>query len=654
MPPAAHDSMVTALCFHESRLCSGDASGHLILWALEQQGSMEAVAKWKRPDGAAICGLASFAGTLWALSGGQLQALSEYQESRDLTARVVLSPAGGSSSILCHRGQRLLLGSERAVFRFLWHGDQWNSDGEFPVETPISELDVSHDGEAVLAVDGSSQVRIYDRAGRMTACWSRKGVSELSARFSPTGHDTVYFGTRGHYDLQRVNAISGKGRVKLGTRSVWMVPLAVSADGRFLAVRDKGQEVQVFDLAHDRPLFRMQPMLDRSREHLVAGMSRVPAGFAPVGDTGLEVTSWRRPPQREGHHTALAVAEDRVAMGTRDGAIWLTHVRNCSVIRADRSGVRVTVPPCCEVLLELPVRAIGRQGRTLRALGHSGELFTIDVDSGRVEAHGRKLKVPKMDRDIARHFHQHGQIIVRDGRIVIFEKKELHVLDFVTGKLLASHPTPISRVVELPGGLLVGYPQYWNGGPRRIYRVDLEGSAFDPLDLEGTFDSQLEPTWGGGTTLVLMDYEGYDRVFSSFDVRTGTRTRLGAGLWAHPSFDGRHFALSGETWSKWTIFRGIHEVGRGQAPDDFGALGLVVVLPEADRLFLVDQGPNRVTALTQAGSVVSHLAGHAEDVAGLCPAGDLRTLVSWDRAGVFRRWSLETPAGDTPILSSPS
>ncbi|MEW6277658.1 MAG: hypothetical protein AB1758_03465 [Candidatus Eremiobacterota bacterium] len=627
--------MITALCLGEGLLAAGDSQGRVRLFVF-RDGECAWRRDWIPVPGAPVAGLAFHGGRLWSLGGGLLSALDgpsqELHESLDLLAL---------------RGDLMALGGQGVVVLLGWQG-AWQPELSIRVQGTVDDLDVSPDGQACLVVRDRRWVDVFGRDGHPIGSWTWKQWQEVSARFGPVGHDEVCIGSRGLFELHRLGAASGRRRGERMLGSAWLVPLAVSADGTRLAARECGQEVRVYDLEAGRPLFYQQPVADRPP---FAGMSRVPVGAVEVAPGKARVTRWTRPPRCEGGgpvrpdglHTALAVDGDRVAMGTRDGLVWLTDARRCSLLRLEDRQVTELVPPVCDILLTVTVRATGRQEGLLYVVDREGHLYGLEVDTGQVRRWPKPLRLGRPDRHNSRYFHTHGQVRILGARVLVLERvgledAVLRLCDLDSGRLLKEAASPGSSMIRLEDGStwLYGHREH---GPF-LLPFDPERLAWgEPRMLPARSADFRGPVWAGGTGLVLRAADAREELFAShgqdsyhlYDAATGRATPLGVHMQFCPSFDGSHFALDSQ------IYRGPRAVGR--LPDSWNAIPMVV-LPGENLAFGRDTRFDRVVAGTLDGRVRVDLAGHGHHVWEVFPSTDRGWLISLDKAGVYRRWDL--------------
>lgn len=599
---------VTALLFTPQALAVGHASGRVRLGDREWTCSPGPVHALFWHDEA-----------LWALLPGRLTRVDG-----------PAFPLPDHPDLLAHRGSRLALGSQSRVELYAWSHPSWTPERTVPVEGCLSDLDLSADGQAFLVVRDDRHVDSYRMDGGRLGSWTRPGWTEVSARFGPKGHEEVYVGNRGVYQLACLKTVSGRpsgDQLRL-TGSAWLTPLAVSSDRQMLAARERGQEVRVYSLLDKRALFYQQP--EPSQVSASSGMSRVPASSVGLGDERARVRRWQRPDRVEGRHTALAISGHEVAMGTVEGEVWLTNWHNCRLGRLGEplSGL------AGELLLATDVRALGAQGSLLSVVNLQGELWSLDLDTGATWLRQR-LRLARADKKLSRFFANHGEVRLHSDKVVLLERTSLvegvlRRCDLASGRLELERACPGTQLIELGDGSWFLYG-FFQEAPH-LFELDLTTLEWgSPRRLPARYRGRA-----GGRRLLLEVGDYREALFDSgerslhlYDLDSQASWMLGQAEQLCPSFDGRHFSIGSR------IFCAERETGTIGTE-----LTPLVVLPD-ENLVLGYQALRLVVTSLDGGRRLE-AGGHADTIHGILPSTDRRFLTSFDQAGVFRRWDLST------------
>lgn len=608
-------------------------------------------------SGVPISGLATRDGLLFALCGAELLALSLTGPG---TPRAL--SLGHTPHLLAHRRDHLALASDDVVMVLSWAGEGFAIKKQHPLELggrATTDLDISPDGTRLLICGSLPESRpkvkeavalVDAMSGRQLALHTSQQEA-ISARFAPPAlapakpsskraktareEPEIYLGLRGRHLVNRMRVTSGRSVKELRMPSAWATPVAVSPDGRALAVRVSGSEAQV--LLNDIPVFYAEPVVDRSQAHLVASLSRVPTfeTFAP----GLaRVTRWLKHRVGDVRFTAISVSDEgaRLALGARDGSLTSIDTARCEMICATREGaVTVLQEACSEILLCEPTRAIavGQRRGLLFTVAEDGQVRAIHASDGRIED-GPKLELPPRDK---KAWGPEGAWIVDDCLVLQWEP----FLGFnVKTGAKATRADAITSSWTLADGVLE--------------ERSPTGEVLRSIALPEPLRRASSLTYAGADRWVLSDRgETY-----LFDPQTGEHWSLGHALEVYASQDGRHFALAGPGGGGWSrvdvrdarspdkapIFRfddnaRLDAIG-DQPLDRFGALGRVMAFPAVDRVFSIDCGAHRIVVWDLKGNVLAHIAGLDQHASLRVFSEDGKSVITSNRDGLFRRFRL--------------
>ncbi|MEO3786013.1 WD40 repeat domain-containing protein [Actinocorallia sp. B10E7] len=184
----------------------------------------------------------------------------------------------------------------------------------------------------------------------------RKTVTETYARFSPVT-DNLYRASSRAHRVTKLARLGKSGRAlgwkhNLEQPSTWCTPLASSPDGRYVASRQSGTGVLVWDLRTERQVVFAELDDARYQEKFTKRMRREPVAVQPFGDGSVKVSRWAALLDRDGEATAVAVAPGAryAAVGGRDGTVTVIDVRTR---RIERSDGLVQQPACLSALVEV-------------------------------------------------------------------------------------------------------------------------------------------------------------------------------------------------------------------------------------------------------------------------------------------------------------
>jgi len=302
--------------------------------------------------------------------------------------------------------------------------EDWKPVHRTPV--PLSDchdLDVDRRGKHVVVCERPGKGYVVELGtGTVVghcnlAADARKTVTETYARFSPVT-DNLYRASSRAHKVEKLARLGRSGRT-LGWRhdldqpSTWCTPLASSPDGRYVASRQSGVGVLVWDLRTERQVVFAE--LDDSvhQEKFAKRMRREPADVRPLGEGSVKVTRWKALPERDGEATAVAVSPGAryAATGGRDGTVTVIDVRTRRIERGD--GL-VRQPACLSEVVEIgdPMAGSFTDGSWV-GISAEGELHVVDLATGRASSPG-SVDVRGMSR--SRLHLEENEIVVTDGR----------------------------------------------------------------------------------------------------------------------------------------------------------------------------------------------------------------------------------------------
>jgi hypothetical protein len=386
--------------------------------------------------------------------------------------------------------------------------------------TPLKEvkvvhaLDIDRKGRLAVVIQNPFTGRVFelatgDEVGFFAPSqYEKKFVHEADARFSSVS-DHLYVAYNRAHDVYRLTTRGGKSG-KLRPISAWPTPLATSPDGRWLAARQSGIGVIVWDLADERQVLFAELDEGPAQEKYAKHARVLPAAARELGPGAIKVTRWRSAPQFEGEATAIGVAPGcaYVATGDRDGQVTLIDTATRRIERSDgrvlqeaRLSATVQVPECW------PWRHVDDQ---IFFLTPEGGVSFVDLGTAAFTVLGQ------VDlRDPRPQLHVHGEeVVIIDGqRARAFDRRTFEP------RWSFDNPLPMCKELTFDGLTLMGLEDL--GGTSRALRHfdprrgELGGSV--PVSLEGTklrlYDLRL---WGHRGRYFLQgtyDPEGTTRYY---------------------------------------------------------------------------------------------------------------------------------------------
>ncbi|APR82871.1 Hypothetical protein A7982_08220 [Minicystis rosea] len=343
-------------------------------------------------------------------------------------------------------------------------------------------VDVDRTGEHALVVEDPRAGKVVEIAtGKVVgdlgpAAWMAKGVREIDARFSPVSEHVLAAYNRSHHPQK----LSYRGRkvAELQQPSAWCTPLASSADGRWLAARQSGVGIIVWDLVDERQLLFAE--LDAETPHQAKFAKRMRAQPASIQDLGggfLRVSRWRAVPELEGEATAVGVAPNGAyaVTGGRDGHVTVIHEASRRIERSNGAVLQKA-----SLVATVPVPAEGRWlriGADLLCMATDGTISIVDLDTGALRTPG-KITAGPMPR-----------VYARGSDLVIIEERTARAFDRETLAPRWAFEDPLPRCKDLgfDGAAIVGLEDL-GGDARALHRFDPDTGAAAPiaLTLQGT------------------------------------------------------------------------------------------------------------------------------------------------------------------------
>jgi hypothetical protein len=188
----------------------------------------------------------------------------------------------------------------------------------------------------------------------------RKTVTESYARFSPVTDHLYRASSRAHW-LEKLAKLGKSGRSlgwkhRLTQPSTWCTPLASSPDGRYVASRQSGVGVLVWDLQDAAQVLFAELDDAPEQEKFAKRMRREPAVVKQLGPGAVTVKRWQTLPGQDGETTAVAVAPGAAyaATGDRHGVLTVVTGRTRRIEQSDgrlrQRGCRSAVIPVDGVL----------------------------------------------------------------------------------------------------------------------------------------------------------------------------------------------------------------------------------------------------------------------------------------------------------------
>jgi hypothetical protein len=327
----------------------------------------------------------------------------------------------------------------------------------------VHTLDVDHKGKRAVVVQNPDRGRIVEIATGECSSFAltkylEKSVNELDVRFSSQSDHMFAALSRSH----QIRKLSPRGHKtgELPLHSTWCTPLASSPEGRWLAARQSGVGIIVWDLADERQLLFAE-LDDSSGEEKYQRSARVMVAAVKVRPSGsLKVTRWRPAPEFEGQATAIGVAPGcaYVATGDRDG--WVTLV-DAATRRIERSDGQVRQEACLSATVQVPERAMKRRvGDELFFLTLEGSLSKVHLATGEQTA----LANLGLTAPYYLPFYIQGEelIVIAQRRVCGFDLRTFEM------RWSFDDPLPMCKRVSFDGLALMGIEDL--GGDARALR----------------------------------------------------------------------------------------------------------------------------------------------------------------------------------------
>jgi hypothetical protein len=372
-----------------------------------------------------------------------------------------------------------------AAVHVLAHDGAWRAVARVPLPLANAhDLDVDRAGKNVLVVANPRSGCVVDletgkTIGRFApARHLTKHVKELYARFSPESEHVFVAYSRTHRPQKL--AYGGRMVAELEQASTWCTPLVASPDGRFLASRQSGIGVIVWD-PRDEEGYVFFAELDKSTPHQqkfdkrmrqdVASAKQVAPGF-------VKITRWREMPEMEGEATAIGVAPRCAYAATADHEGRVTLV-DTATRRISRSDGAVLQKAC----LTTTVRVAENLHRVrfddaMLFVAKDGAVSALDLASGALASLG-SLGGPADGHRSAR----------ADGdTLVVFEGRRARAVDRRTlvERWRFDDPLPRCKHVALSRGDLIGLEKL-AGHRFLLHRFDPRSAcAAAPLPIDVT------------------------------------------------------------------------------------------------------------------------------------------------------------------------
>ncbi|WP_344244988.1 hypothetical protein [Actinocorallia libanotica] len=331
---------------------------------------------------------------------------------------------------LCTRAGKVFAVAGPAVHTLERAGDAWRTARSTPLpEEGHHDLDIDRKGAHAVAVRTPPRrerlpprgVVVNLETGRQVgrvdvAQWEAESVTEMYARFSPVTDNVYRFATLNH-GVEKLARFGGSGR-KL--RQPWTLqrqpstlctPVASCPDGRYVASRQHGIGVLVWDLAIEENVL-----------------------YAELEDAGQEERSagWARTSIHDGGTSAVAVAPGLryAAVGGADGGVTVVDGPTRRIEHADGT---VRQPALLDRVIQVGGKSgPGRHDRLGEGEFCDGAWFgsslertsatVVDLDSGetrRLDLGGRRALRTVADKDTLAVVHDRG--IVGYDRLTLTE-----------------------------------------------------------------------------------------------------------------------------------------------------------------------------------------------------------------------------------------
>ncbi|WP_157963957.1 hypothetical protein [Actinocorallia populi] len=233
---------------------------------------------------------------------------------------------GAPIGALCARAGKVFAVAGPAVHTLERDGDGWRLARSTPLpEEGYHDLDIDRKGahavvlrrppESEAAPPRGVVVNLAtgEEVGGVRAALSEvESITDVYARFSPVTDNVYRFASRSH-DVEKLARFAKSGRRvkgRTGLRmqpSTWCTPVAASPDGRYVASRQSGSGVLVWDLAAERRVLYAELDDAAVDAKLARRARRMPVAVRPLAD-GITVTRWAHLPVPDAATAAVAVA----------------------------------------------------------------------------------------------------------------------------------------------------------------------------------------------------------------------------------------------------------------------------------------------------------------------------------------------------------
>jgi hypothetical protein len=361
-PAERPDGPVVSLLALTDALLAAYADGRIVVYPvrIDAEPILGAPSELHRLDDPAV-GMVFCGGQVVAASGSRLERVRP--DGMALEALELDAPVG---ALTARRGRIYAVAGDTVhVFEPDGgeRGDGWARVYRTPV--PLSDchdIDVDRRGKHVVVCQrpGLGSVVELETGAVVGHCNRRadesKTVTESYARFSPVT-DHLYRASSRAHDLVKLAKLGKSGR-SLGWKhhlrqpSTWCTPLASSPDGRYVASRQSGVGVLVWDLREPAQVLFAELDDAPKQEMFAKRMRREPAVVKPLGPGAVTVKRWQTLPGQDGETTAVAVAPGAAyaATGDRHGVLTVVHRWTR---RIERSDGRLRQPACLSAEVSL-------------------------------------------------------------------------------------------------------------------------------------------------------------------------------------------------------------------------------------------------------------------------------------------------------------